>query len=331
MLNPVLIVGGYGVLGEQVARRLRSRQPDLELVIAGRDLFKANALASELGRARPLQLDLAEPASAQLSDSYSAIILLVKDEGASFSEYAGRIGAPLLSLSSALFEIGPEVFHSLRAASRAPVVLASHWFAGAAAIAAIDRAEGLALIDTVEVGLVIDRSDTPAGPATKADFERINTACPSTLVRREGRYAWVEGEAATAMFTREDGATAAGRIAVSCDVATIAAATDAEIVEVIEAYIPSLYSAGGRGAADEINIRITGTTGDGERCERRRFITAPRETSPLTAITTVFAIERLLGLAGTRPAPGVHAIDAILPGPLFLDELRRAGVQVTDN
>ncbi|MEM9817868.1 MAG: saccharopine dehydrogenase, partial [Cyanobacteria bacterium P01_D01_bin.6] len=48
-------------MGRQVATLIRQRHPDLQLIIAGRNLEKAAALANELGNARGLQLNVEQP------------------------------------------------------------------------------------------------------------------------------------------------------------------------------------------------------------------------------------------------------------------------------
>lgn len=56
MTNDILILGGYGNFGKRIALAL-SRH-GLPLIIAGRDLSKAEALCRELPDARPLRLDI---------------------------------------------------------------------------------------------------------------------------------------------------------------------------------------------------------------------------------------------------------------------------------
>ena len=53
----ILVLGGYGVFGSRVVRLL-TRDPDLNVIIAGRDLDKARALAREIeGLGAPTTLD----------------------------------------------------------------------------------------------------------------------------------------------------------------------------------------------------------------------------------------------------------------------------------
>ena len=54
----ILVAGGYGVVGRQLAMLIRQCHPNLPLIIAGRNLTKAEALADELGHASALQLDV---------------------------------------------------------------------------------------------------------------------------------------------------------------------------------------------------------------------------------------------------------------------------------
>lgn len=329
MRKSVLLVGGYGVLGDALAKALRSRNPDLHITVAGRSPLRAKALAAYLGNAEGVAFDLDDPSARFPVGNWSAIAVLVKDYRLSFTDRARMHASPLLSLSSGAFEIGPEMFHGLRAAA-APIILASHWLAGGPVLAALELALRLDSVIEIDVGLFIDRSGGPSGPATTADFERISTACPSTLVRRGGRYEWVRGDAARACFERENGAPAEGSIAVSCDVMSLASATGAASVHVVEAFGQSLSAARGDGPADEISVRVSGIAADGTARELRRFLTAPRAPYGLTAITATLAIERMAGLRGDAAlAPGLYPVDAIIDPISFLEAIEAMGVTMS--
>jgi Saccharopine dehydrogenase NADP binding domain len=67
----VLVLGAYGAFGARVAERL-ARQPGLELIVAGRSLPRAEALARRLSQTRcgnviPVCMDAAEVSAAELS------------------------------------------------------------------------------------------------------------------------------------------------------------------------------------------------------------------------------------------------------------------------
>ncbi|MED1785099.1 hypothetical protein P4V43_25090 [Brevibacillus fortis] len=50
MVNRILIVGDYGVIGSAIARLIRSMNNDVEIVLAGRNPEKGASLARELGQ-----------------------------------------------------------------------------------------------------------------------------------------------------------------------------------------------------------------------------------------------------------------------------------------
>lgn len=333
MAAPILLVGGTGVLGAAVARALRERHPELEIVIAGRNVSKAAALAAELGHAKGIEFDIADAARNFPDHEYSAIAVLVKDYRMALTDFAERNASPTISLSSAAFEIGPELFHGLRAARTAPIVIASHWLAGGPLITALDLASRFERVDEIDMGLVIDRSGVPSGPATTADFERINSSCPSTLVLRDGRYEWVVSDAARASFERENGTIVEGSIAVSCDVMSLAATTRASSVQVIEVFERSLSAERGEKPADEISIRVKGKVRGGACTELRRYLTVPRDPYNLTALTTVLALERMSGLSGTGGplTPGLHLVETIFDPAWFLGEIRKMGARISGN
>jgi len=57
----VLIVGGYGIVGKQIASILRQRYPERPLLIAGRDIKKAKEFADSLGHAEGIAMDVMNP------------------------------------------------------------------------------------------------------------------------------------------------------------------------------------------------------------------------------------------------------------------------------
>jgi len=54
----VLIVGGYGVVGSQIAQIFRQRHPDIPLVLSGRNPSQGKQLAKQLGNAESISLDI---------------------------------------------------------------------------------------------------------------------------------------------------------------------------------------------------------------------------------------------------------------------------------
>ena len=76
--NSILIAGGYGIVGQQVATFIRQRHPDLPLIIARRNPEKAKAIAQELGNVTSFQLDTEQPTPLQ-GKQPTAVVAVVND------------------------------------------------------------------------------------------------------------------------------------------------------------------------------------------------------------------------------------------------------------
>jgi hypothetical protein len=75
----VLLLGGYGVFGGRIAERL-AREPDIEVVVAGRSLGRAEALAAQLGRSArakltPVRLDATQIAESDLAAQRPLLVI----------------------------------------------------------------------------------------------------------------------------------------------------------------------------------------------------------------------------------------------------------------
>ena len=199
--SPVLIIGGSGVVGSQAARAIRRLYPDLPLAIGGRDLGRAQVVARELSGATGVRIDL-ERADLGLPDNagFSAVVIFVKDERLTSMRYAQKRQIPYVSVSSGTFEIGPEVAQYIHAPDRAPILLASHWLAGAAIFPVLDALSSYETVDAIRIGVLLDEEDM-GGPAALADYNRITGTAPASLTVKSGKLHWVSGEEASARYT----------------------------------------------------------------------------------------------------------------------------------
>lgn len=55
--DPILLMGGTGVIGRLTARALRAVYPDVSLLIGGRDLARSREAAGEIGQAEGVVID----------------------------------------------------------------------------------------------------------------------------------------------------------------------------------------------------------------------------------------------------------------------------------
>lgn len=324
----VLIIGGSGVVGSRAARLLRKRHPELPITIAGRDVARASALATEIGHADAVAIDLAAPNLAALAGkSFGAIAVFIKDETLESLRYAQSVGAGYLSISSGVFEMATEVAQFAQDPGSAPLVLGSHWLAGAATFAALRFAEELRRVDRIEIGALLDEQDM-GGPAAHADYVRLTTMAASALLRRDGVWRWERGEAAQRRFSDSEGVEHLGQAYTPFDVVGLAAATNASSVRFDIAVGETPGRRRGAGSSTEMLIELEGEGHTGSRLRVRHELSHADGQAPVTALCAALMMEGLLGLAGKGPlVPGLYFPERVIAPANAFEQMQRSGLQ----
>jgi hypothetical protein len=327
-MNPsIMLIGGAGVTGSAIAKLLRCRYPDLELIIAGRDVEKAQELASAID-ARAISLDLNAAFAGLQMIKPSAVAMLAKDSSLQGLGWSQDLGIPYIGISSAAFEHGVDLVHALARKPSAPVTIAGHWFAGAVTIAAIELASNFDATCSITAGITIDKNATSGGPASAADFERVSNSTKATLARRDGVYVWESDGQSGYPFRSLGREMVVGNGSVSIDVAAIGAATNAPNVRVLEHWADSYHFLNTGSPADEISIEIEGMI-DGQLRTQRMTLQLPNASGSLTAISVTIALERMLGLDGSPPIQaGIYGPENLIAAADFIARLKQAGVTV---
>lgn len=106
MLNPkpILVVGGYGAVGRYIVEELHSGHPDVEIIVAGRSLERATALASSFGsRVSAGTVDMTSRGSIDAIFPAASLVVLNTEVG---SETAARAcvdhGVSLISVAASV-------------------------------------------------------------------------------------------------------------------------------------------------------------------------------------------------------------------------------------
>ncbi len=325
-LNPVLIIGGSGVVGSWTARTIRKLHPDLPLAIGGRDLAKAEAIARDIGGATGVKVDLDLPdLGLSEGEAFSAVAVFVKDGRLSSMRYAQHHRIPYISVSSGTFEIGPEVAQYIHAPDRAPILLASHWLAGAAIFPVLAFARDFQRIDAIRIGVLLDEQDM-GGPAALADYNRITGAAPAALTVKDGRMHWVSGGEAKAQYVSVDGVELEAQAYSPFDIMALAARTGATAIRLDLAYSQSASRRRGEPFSTEITIEIEGQGADGQQRVDQHQIVHPQGQAPLTALGVALGLERLLGLAGgDAPKAGLYLPEVLIDPGYFVGRMKEFG------
>ncbi|WP_245913746.1 hypothetical protein [Nannocystis exedens] len=328
MKNPVLLLGGSGVVGSRVARTLRRLQPELPIVIAARNAEKAAAVAAKIGGpTTAATVDLSrEDLGLDAGAAFSAIVALLKDPWLSSLKYAQAQQTPYVSFASFAFEIGPEIAHYVQRPQSAPIVVLGHVFGGVGTLAALHLAsENFKKVESVALAGVVD-ADDQGGPASQADFERLTQECPSALIRRDGLWRWVEGQDAVREVVDVTGAPRRGQALPLLDVVSLAAALDANSLRVD---LAGRERTGGQDPSTELIVEIAGEGPDGAPARRRYELVDADVYANLSAHGAALATERLLGLAGGQaPAPGLYHPESLLEPGYVMRRLQELGVSV---
>lgn len=319
--HPILLLGGYGSLGARTARLLRRRHRDLPLVIAGRDLAKAQALADELGFAAPAVIDLAATDLGLGPDRrFSVVVAAVRDLTLNAVRYAQAQGAAYVALSEAGFEWPPIVAAYVARPQTSPILILSHSMGSAISVTARHIASETGAVEAISLGLTLDPHD-PYGAQSAVDMERIAQVGPAPLLRDGGRWVWAAGDLGQRAFTGPGGAARHGGAYGLSDVLGLAAATDAASIR-LDVAEGNTVSPG----AHEATIEIVGGG-----ATRVVDLIDPEGHVSLSAKGLVLNLERLLGLDGApAPGPGLYLPEILLDAGAFVDGLRELGVTISE-
>ena len=324
--SPVLIVGGSGLVGSLAARTLRRFQPQLPIAVAGRDIARATAVAESVGNAHAVQVDLQRrDLGLPVGASFSAVVVFVKDDTLNTLRFAQDRGIAHVGVSSGSFEIAPEVAQFVHRPEAAPVLMLSHWLAGAASLPALHFLQEFESVESIEIGAVLDEQDV-GGPAAHADLDRLTIAAPHAQVLEQGRWVWAQGELSGRCFASVDGTPMQGQAYAPLDVASLAAATGAQRVRLDIAIGESEARRRGEPYSTEIVIELEGLLKTGTRARVRHDIVHPQGQAPLTAVGVVVAVERLLGLDGGQPVPpGLYLPDVLIEPARMVRRMQEVG------
>ncbi len=326
--DPVLIVGGSGVVGATAARTLRRLQPGLPIAIGGRNLDRAAAVAAEIGNARAVAVDLTRgDLGLGADDGFSAIAMFLKDDTLNSLRVAQDRRIPYVGISTAAFEIAPEVALHL-ARPTAPVLMNGTWLAGTALLPALDYAADFERVAAVTISAVLDEQDM-GGPAASADYERQTTATSNALILEDGKWVWVGPERGARTFRGPDGVDNSAQPYPLLDPVYLGAALPLRSARFELHYGMSAGRRAGRAFSTEMVIEVEGVKKTGASGRFRLDIAHAQGQAPLTAVGVGVSVEALLGLSGLpAPAAGLHLPHTLIDPAYMVARLRDFGAVI---
>lgn len=329
-LNPILLMGGSGAIGQHTARALRAAHPGVPLLIGGRDLVKAQRTAEQIGEAQGVVIDPTADDLGLGDRQVSAVVVFYMDHALAGLRYAQKRGVPHLSISSGVFEIAPQIAMYMHTPNAAPIVLGYEWMVGATTVSTLHVAQAFGRVNDITINVLVDEQDT-GGPTVATDFEHLNAMLPAALTRRDSAYVWREGEDSSVSFRAVDGTPIQASGFSSIDVVGLAAATGAPNVQFNMAIAVSSTRRQGGSMSTEILIEVAGEDLKGEPLRTRHAVVHPAGAAPLTGLSVAMLLERLLGLDGQpSTASGLYFPYQLLNADAYLQRLAQEGGELRE-
>lgn len=355
-----LLVGGYGLVGTEIARLLRARHPRLRLLLGGRTPERGAGLAAELGDAEAVPVDTT--AADPLAPFFEAgatrpdlVVSVVNDPNDRVLLAAVRRGLPLVDITRWTARVHRALVALAAERLDAPVVLASSWMGGLASIVAAAASARLGRVDSIFVDILYGMADR-SGPDSVAYMDRL--ALPFENLRDgEERTAWPLTDGRQARFAHGLSATtwcldtpeqsslpvATGARTVETRIAFDSAAATLALVALQRLGILALLQrprftkirrallhASGDGATARFTVEARGRGNAAASESVRSEVADPRGQAHLTAIGALISIERALGLDGaTALAARVHFPESFAEPARLLATATALGAEVT--
>ena len=318
MAKRILLAGGYGVVGEQVARLLRKHHPEVEILIGGRREAEAAKLAAEIGGACAAVIDVTRPLPLGAIAGIDAVGVFIHEHEDHLLNEAAARGIPYMDitrgLDAQLRGLAAVALHT----PSAPMLFTSNWMAGGPAIVARRMTEGLSSVARVDMSILYYTGDK-MGPDSASAGEGMSLGF---VARTGGAWRKVGPLSDERLVRFPSGAEQPVYRMNMGDVVTLALASGASEAGVrlgldkgnslrsmrrlirLGLWEPLMRLPGmsaiaatkpGPGAPHEIVIEVEGETG-GRRISRRATILDPRGQSHLTAVGALYGLERVAGL-----------------------------------
>lgn len=349
--NPIVLFGGSGVAGRNLARLLRARHPELPLLIVGRDAARARATAAEVGGAESLALPLTPKTNLAGLPRASAWVSLVNDPGDVVLRGALQTGAPYVDITRWTARLQQAIALIAAQGARAPIALSSAWMGGVAPLVAAWLAAENGGAEQIETTILYDLADQAGADAIEymdrmwIPYEALSAGRRiAVLPLSDARRIRISGTRATAVrldtpeqltlpFALAGGErlqTVTTRIAFSSGVAMAGLRALAALgffhhfrSDRFTKLRRALLQSNGAGGRAILSVEAL----SGERTARATVIDAAGQAH-LTAIGALISLERTLGLDGFAPPAGLYFPEQHPDPARAIETLRACGAAI---
>ena len=324
----ILIVGGYGMVGSNIARLIRQADKGIELILAGRNPQNGIALAKELNHSETAYVNLEEGFELNEFKKIDLIISAVDDHSNILRETAILNGIACIAVSELANQISPTAFLGLHKTIVAPVVFAGHWQAGLLTLMVKQQANKFSEIETIELAGLYDPKDS-VGPLVANE---VSGFVGEALIRKGGNWLSIQAKENPRTIDLHNHSSAIGYPLSTLDVPSIAAFTGAKNIRFDFVTGESIGTTKGLEASHELYINIDGTLLSGEKRKLSTIVSGPKGNSHLTAVGVYLITEKILGLNGQseQKIGGLYLPETIISTHHISNRLKEFGIEIIE-
>ena len=324
----ILIVGGYGMVGSNIARLIRQADKHIELVLAGRNPQNGIPLAKDLNHSETAYVNLEEGFDLSKFKKVDLIISAVDDHSNILRETAILNGIACIAVSELAHQISPTAFLGLHKTIVAPIVYAGHWQAGILTLIVKQLANKFSQIETIELAGLYDPKDS-VGPLVANE---VNGFVGEALIRKGGNWLSLPAKENSRTIDLHNHSSAIGYPLSTLDVPSIAAFTNAKNIRFDFITGESIGTHKGLQASHDLYITILGTLLSGENRKLKTIVSGPKGNSHLTAVGVYLITEKILGLNGQpeQKIGGMYLPETIISAHHISDRLKEFGIEIIE-
>ncbi|MCY0969334.1 saccharopine dehydrogenase NADP-binding domain-containing protein [Chryseobacterium wangxinyae] len=293
----ILIIGGYGHVGSNIARLIRKNDSNVEIILAGRSPKNGELLVKELTNAQTAYINLQEGFDLNKFQKIDLIISALSDHTNILRETAISNKIACITVSEMADQISPTSFFSN--------------------------------ITSIEIAGLYDEKD-PVGPLVKNE---VTGFVGRALIRQDRNWLHVDAKTNTRVIDLYNGESAIGHTMGTLDVPSIAAFTDAANIRFDFVIGNSIGSTKGIGASHDLYIEIEGTLVSGEKKNLRTIVSGPKGNSHLTAVGIYLITEKILGFNGrsVQKTGGLYLPETIISEENIIKRLAEFGIETYED
>lgn len=174
MRTQVMVIGGYGHVGQQICLQLSEVYPG-QIVAAGRSYEKAETFSRQTkGKVRPYQLDVSNPSYSDWMDKTKLVIMCLDQEDPSFAETVLRSGIDYIDISAKgmyMEQVAKLDQRSISATALLSVGLAP----GLTNLLAAKAASMLSSVNQIDIGIMLGLGDQHGKAAIEWTLDHVHT------------------------------------------------------------------------------------------------------------------------------------------------------------